>query len=185
MMTKLTTLFFLLFSTVSPKSLLLLNSTMDMEEGNSNVNPEVLIKSITPAAIKYCSFAAKLNPLPIEPKLPISEEPLPLAASTEPAIPMEDTTPRTRYICTGYVMPTCTPVSDTKNQDPFIYVLNLATASVICFIILACFAASCWANYCYNKGDLPNQCKNCSKKTAFREIVNDEYIEPNNNTKDC
>ena len=91
-MAKLAKLFFLLFSTVSPKPLFLLlnnnnnNSSMDMEEGNFSVNPEVLIKSITLATIKTSSFGAKLNPLPIEPKLSTSEEPLSVGAGTEPAL---------------------------------------------------------------------------------------------------
>ena len=75
-MVKLAKLFFLIFSTASPKPFFLFlnnnNSSMDMEV-NPKTSPVVLLKSNT-LPIKTSSFSTKLNPLPI--KLPIFKEPL-------------------------------------------------------------------------------------------------------------
>ena len=58
-----------------------------MEEGNPNINPVVLLKSIT-LAIKNSSFATQLNSLPVETKLPTSEKSLSEVAGTEPFLPL-------------------------------------------------------------------------------------------------
>ena len=70
-MVKLAKLFFLIFSTASPKPFLLNNnSSMDMEV-NPNTSPVVLFKSNT-LPIETNSSSTKLNPLPMKPKLPTS-----------------------------------------------------------------------------------------------------------------
>ena len=79
-MVKLANLFFLLFSTVSPKPLSLNNnSSMDVE-ANPNISPMVLFKSNTlPTETTF--FSTKPNPLQIKPKLPILIKPLPVFAT--------------------------------------------------------------------------------------------------------
>ena len=77
-MVKLANLFFLLFSTVSPKPHFL-NNNMDVE-ANPNISPMVLFKSNTlPTETTF--FSTKPNPLQIKPKLPILIKPLPVFAT--------------------------------------------------------------------------------------------------------
>ena len=82
MVNKLAGLFFLIFSTASPKPLFLNNnSSMDTVEVNPNTSTVVPFKSNIPL-IKTSSFSTKLNPLPVKPKVPIFKEPLSEIART-------------------------------------------------------------------------------------------------------
>ena len=146
-MVKLAILLFLLFSTVSPKPHLLLNisnTRMDMEANTS-------ISQVVEVFKSNSSFSAKLNShLLIEPKLQISEEPLPLVSETEPAMPMMDTTTRGN-----------TRDTKKKGPDPYYVFFYVYVSGLYFSFLMFAWCAAC----CFNEGDLPNQ----SNEKIFKE----------------
>ena len=147
-MVKLANLFFLLFSTVSPKPLFLNNnSSLDME-ANPNISPVVLFKSNT-LPTETISFSTKPNPLPIKSRLPIFIEPLPVFAGVGPAVNLVDME----------VNPTLVIILVT------VFLLLLLLLLLIRYVLPKDLSG------CVNDCGLPIQCKaNFSKRAAYEEI---------------
>ena len=148
-MVELANLFFILFSTVSPKPLFHNNnnSSMDME-ANPNISPVVLFKSNT-LPTETISFSTKPNPLPIKSRLPIFIEPLPVFAGVGPAVNLVDME----------VNPTLVIILVT------VFLLLLLLLLLIRYVLPKDLSG------CVNDCGLPIQCKaNFSKRAAYEQI---------------
>ena len=140
-MVKLANLFFLLFSTVSPKPLSLNNNSNDVE-ANPNISPMVLFKSTT-LPTKTTSFST-IKPLPV------------FAAGMGAAMPLD------------YYMeanPTLVLILATS----FLFLGLLLP--LLLLVLLLRYVLPKDLDGCFNQCGLPIQCNaNYSKRAAYEEI---------------